>query len=221
MALALFDLDNTLIGGDSDHGWGEFLVNHQIVDSAYYRRMNDEFYRDYLNGALDMNRYLAFALQPLAKLSPVELTRLHAQFMEEVIAPMWLPKAELLLQKHREHGDLVMVITSTNRFVVEPICRKLGVTELIATELEQRNGYFTGRVSGVPSYKEGKVVRLKAWLTETGNNLTGSCFYSDSINDLPLLQIVDRPVAVDPCDALRRIAEERGWEIISLRGRLD
>lgn len=218
MALALFDLDNTLIAGDSDHGWGEFLVNHQIVDKAYYKRMNDQFYQDYLNGALDMDSYLAFALQPLAKLAPVELARLHTQFMDEVIAPMWLPKAELLLQKHREQGDLLMIITSTNRFVVEPICRKLGVTELIATELEQQDGHYTGRVSGVPSYREGKVVRLEAWLAETEHNLVGSCFYSDSINDLPLLQIVDRPVAVDPCDALRQVAEQRGWEIISLRG---
>ncbi len=218
MALALFDLDNTLIAGDSDHGWGEFLVNHQIVDKAHYRRMNDRFYQDYLNGVLDMNNYLAFALQPLATLTPADLTRLHHQFMEEVIAPMWLPSAERLLQKHREQGDLLMIITSTNRFIVEPICRKLGVTELIATELEQRDGRYTGRVSGIPSYREGKVVRLEAWLAETGHNLVGSSFYSDSINDLPLLQIVDRPVAVDPCDALREVAEQRGWEIISLRG---
>ncbi len=217
MSLALFDLDNTLIAGDSDHGWGEFLVAHNRVDPAYYKRMNDQFYQDYQNGRLDMNAYLEFALQPLAKTEEAELARLHEQFMEEVIATMWLPRAENLIQQHRQQGDLLIIITSTNRFVVEPICKKLGADVIIATEPEQIGGRYTGKVSGVPSYKEGKVVRLNAWLSETGQNLTGSCFYSDSINDLPLLEIVDRPVAVDPCDQLRQVALQRGWEIISLR----
>ena len=217
MSLALFDLDNTLIAGDSDHGWGEFLVAHNRVDPAYYKRMNDQFFQDYQNGRLDMNAYLEFALQPLAQTEDAELTHLHKQFMEEVIATMWLPRAETLLQQHREQGDLLIIITSTNRFVVEPICQKLGADVVIATEPEQVGGRYTGKVSGVPSYKEGKVVRLNAWLSETGQSLAGSCFYSDSINDLPLLEIVDRPVAVDPCDQLRQVAQQRGWEIISLR----
>lgn len=217
MPLALFDLDNTLIAGDSDHGWGEFLVSHHIVDPDYYRRMNDQFYRDYQNGCLDMNAYLEFALTPLSELPRTELQSLHRLFMEEVIAPMWLPRAERLLQQHRERGDLIIIITSTNRFVVEPISDKLGADVLIATEPEQIDGRYTGKVQGVPSYREGKVTRLNAWMAETGHDLAGSCFYSDSINDLPLLDIVERPVAVDPCPQLRAIAEQRHWEIISLR----
>lgn len=218
MPLALFDLDNTLIAGDSDHGWGEFLVSHNIVDADHYKRMNDQFYQDYQAGRLDMNAYLEFALQPLTQLPHEELIRLHQLFMREVITPMWLPRAEALLQSHRKQGDLLVIITSTNRFVVAPISEKLGADVLIATEPEQIAGHYTGKVSGVPSYKEGKVVRLNAWMAETGHNLDGSCFYSDSINDLPLLEIVDRPVAVDPCEQLRAVAEQRDWEIISLRG---
>jgi HAD superfamily hydrolase (TIGR01490 family) len=217
MPLAIFDLDNTLIAGDSDHGWGEFLVAHNIVDAAYYKQMNDQFYDDYQNGKLDMSAYLEFSLAPLAKLDSPELTKLHTQFMTEVIEPMWLPQAETLLQQHRNNGDTLMVITSTNRFVVEPICEKLGVDHLIATELEQHNNCYTGRVSGIPSYKEGKVTRLNSWLAQTGFRMEGSSFYSDSINDLPLLEIVERPVAVDPCDLLKAEATKRNWEIISLR----
>jgi HAD superfamily hydrolase (TIGR01490 family) len=217
MPLAIFDLDNTLIAGDSDHGWGEFLVAQNIVDAAYYKKMNDQFYHDYQNGMLNMSAYLEFSLAPLAKIDPSELATLHAQFMVDVIEPMWLPKAEKLLQQHRDGGDTLMVITSTNRFVVEPICDKLGVDHLIATELEQHNNRYTGHVSGIPSYKEGKVTRLNDWLTNTGHNMEGSSFYSDSINDLPLLEIVERPVAVDPCDLLKAEAIERNWEIISLR----
>lgn len=217
MALALFDLDNTLIAGDSDHGWGEFLALKQIVDSAYYKRMNDKFYRDYQNGQLDMSAYLEFSLAPLGELSRSELDSLHTEFMAKVIEPMWLPKAEKLLQQHREKGDELMVITSTNRFVVEPICKKLGVTNLIATELEQKSNQFTGHPTGVPSYKEGKVIRLNQWLEQSNLSMTGSSFYSDSINDLPLLEIVDHPVAVDPCPKLRDVAMNRHWDIISLR----
>ena len=217
MPLALFDLDNTLIAGDSDHGWGEFLVGKKIVDADYYKQMNDQFYQDYQNGQLDMSAYLEFSLAPLGKLSHVELKQLHSQFMEEVIEPLWLTKAETLLQKHRDSGDTLMIITSTNRFVVEPICNKLGVEHLIATELEQKNDQYTGQVSGIPSYKEGKVTRLNQWLEQSGLDMAGSSFYSDSINDLPLLEIVDHPVAVDPCSQLRVVALQRGWDIISLR----
>ncbi len=217
MPLALFDLDNTLIAGDSDHGWGEFLVAQNIVDATYYQKMNDQFYQDYQNGQLDMSAYLAFSLAPLGKLSSSELEPLHKQFMAEVIEPLWLPRAEALLETHKRNGDTLIIITSTNRFVVEPICKKLGVEHLIATELEQQNNQFTGHVSGIPSFKEGKVTRLNQWLEQSGLNLEGSSFYSDSINDLPLLEIVDRPVAVDPCPQLKEIAHEREWEIISLR----
>lgn len=217
MPLALFDLDNTLIAGDSDHGWGEFLVGKKIVDADYYKQMNDQFYQDYQNGQLDMSAYLEFSLAPLGNLSHIELKQLHSQFMVEVIEPLWLTKAETLLQKHRDSGDTLMIITSTNRFVVEPICNKLGVEHLIATELEQKNDQYTGQVSGIPSYKEGKVTRLNQWLEQSGLDMAGSSFYSDSINDLPLLEIVDHPVTVDPCSQLRVVALQRGWDIISLR----
>ena len=217
MPLALFDLDNTLIAGDSDHGWGEFLVGKKIVDADYYKQMNDQFYQDYQNGQLDMSAYLEFSLAPLGKLSYAELKQLHSQFMVEVIEPLWLTKAETLLQKHRDSGDTLMIITSTNRFVVEPICNKLNVEHLIATELEQQNDQYTGQVSGIPSYKEGKVTRLNQWLEQSDLTMAGSSFYSDSINDLPLLEIVDHPVAVDPCPQLREVALQRGWDILSLR----
>lgn len=217
MPLAIFDLDNTLIAGDSDYSWGEFLVRHNQVDPERYRAMNEKFYRDYEEGRLDIHEYLAFALRPLAEIPPETLAALHRQFMEEVVAPMWLPRAVALLQQHRARGDYLLVITSTNRFVVDPICQKLGVDDLIATEPAADDRGYTGEVAGIPAFREGKVARLRQWLEENGGSLEGSCFYSDSINDLPLLEIVDSPVAVDPDAALARIAGERDWPIISLR----
>lgn len=217
MALAIFDLDNTLIAGDSDHSWGEFLVQQGIVDANHYKQCNDQFYRDYQNGSLDMRAYLQFALKPLAENSPETLQALRRQFLNDIIQPMHLPKAQALLQQHRQAGDFILVTTSTNRFVVEPICTQLEVDELIATEPEQVNGRYTGDIVGEPSYREGKVIRLNEWLGATGRSMKGASFYSDSINDLPLLEIVDRPVAVDPCNSLKAEAEKRGWEIISLR----
>lgn len=217
MALAIFDLDNTLIAGDSDYSWGEFLVRQAVVDSNQYREMNDKFYQDYQKGQLDIREYLAFALQPLARLSPEQLSALHRQFMAEVIQPMWLPRAVQLLQKHRRQGDFLLVITSTNRFVVEPICARLGVDDLLATELVIEDGRYTGEVAGEPTFREGKVNRLKLWLEQQGRSLQGSCCYTDSINDLPILEVVDTPVVVDPDDALAAVAKQRGWQAISLR----
>ncbi|KJS07935.1 MAG: phosphoserine phosphatase [Gammaproteobacteria bacterium BRH_c0] len=218
MALAIFDLDNTLIAGDSDHGWGEFLANRKVVDPVHYRAMNEKFYQDYQHGRLDIREYLAFALKPLAQLPQEELVALHRAFMEEVIQPLWLPRAVELVQHHRQRGDLLMVITSTNRFIAEPICHRLGIHELLATELVTVNGRYTGEVLGTPTYREGKVVRLKQWLEETGHSLQGSYFYSDSINDLPLLEVVDNPVVVDGDASLKAVAAERGWPLMSLRG---
>ena len=217
MRLAIFDLDNTLIAGDSDHGWGEFLVQNRVVDAEYYQRMNDQFYQDYQQGHLDMRAYLKFALKPLAQLDQQTLQQLHQRFMVEVIDPLWLPGAEALLQQHRDAGDFLLIITSTNRFVVEPICSRLGVDDVIATEPEQVDGRYTGNITGVPCYQEGKITCLNQWLSNTGHTINEASFYSDSINDLPLLKLVDRPVAVDPCDTLRTEAENRGWNIISLR----
>jgi HAD superfamily hydrolase (TIGR01490 family) len=217
MALILFDLDDTLIAGDSDYSWGEVLTTKKIVDSAHFKRENDRFYRDYQLGKLDILAYLKFSLAPLALLSKTDLETLHREFMQEVIEPMWLPKADILLKEHRQKEDTLMVITSTNRFIVEPICKKLGIENLIATELEERNDRFTGQVSGTPSFQEGKIVRLNSWLDTSDFILEESSFYSDSINDLPLLKAVGRAIAVDPCPKLKEEALLRGWEIISLR----
>jgi len=218
MALAIFDLDNTLIAGDSDHSWGEFLVSEQLVDAQQFKKTNDQFYADYVAGSLDIFAYLEFSLQPLTKMSMTELAELHKRFMQQVIAPMQLAKAQALLQQHRDAGNRLLIITSTNRFIVEPICHSLGVTEILATDAQIVDGRYSGKVEGVPTYKEGKVVRLNAWLKEQGESLKGSWFYSDSINDLPLLLEVDHAVAVDPCPELQAVAEEKHWQIISLRG---
>ncbi|MGB0449530.1 MAG: HAD family hydrolase [Porticoccaceae bacterium] len=217
MALAIFDLDNTLIAGDSDHSWGEFLVAEQRVDAQLFQKTNDQFYADYVAGCLDIFAYLEFSLRPLAEIPMTELRELHTKFMQQVIAPMQLPRAQALLKKHRQAGDRLLIITATNRFVVEPICHSLGVTELLAAEPEIADGRYTGRVVGTPTYQQGKVIRLREWLQEQSETLEGSWFYSDSANDLPLLLEVDNPVAVDPCDRLREKAQDKQWPIISLR----
>lgn len=219
MQLAIFDLDNTLIGGDSDHAWGEFLVEREHVDGERYRSANDRFYRDYQRGELDIFAYLEFALEPLAQLSRGQLGNLQRAFMEEVVSEIWLPQAEELIAGHRRDGHHIMIITATNRFVVEPIAARLGVDTLLATEPEEVEGRFTGRVAGEPCYQGGKVLRLHQWLAHNpAYAASEKWFYSDSINDLPLLREVEHPVAVDPDPRLRTEAESRGWPVISLRG---
>ena len=217
MSLAIFDLDNTLLGGDSDYLWGQFLVEIGVVDGALYARENQRFYEEYERGVLDIREFLRFSLRPLAEHAPEQLHAWHARFMEEKIRPIILPKGRALLAEHRGRGEFLLIITATNRFVTEPIARELGVDHLIATDPELRDGRYTGEVAGIPSFKEGKVQRLEAWLRESGRNLADSSFYSDSHNDLPLLELVTRPVAVDPDDTLRQHAEFRGWPVISLR----
>jgi HAD superfamily hydrolase (TIGR01490 family) len=217
MALAIFDLDNTLIAGDSDHSWGEFLVDQNIVDRQLYKKMNDKFYADYESGCLDIFAYLEFSVEPLTQFSLQELDILHQQFMRDIIEPMKLDQAETLINHHRQAGDRVLVITSTNRFIVEPICKSLGIDEIIATDLQIIDGKYTGKVDGTPTFKEGKVERFNQWLKEQNTNNEGSYFYSDSINDMPMLLEVAYPIAVDPDPALRKEAESRHWEIISLR----
>ena len=217
MALAIFDLDNTLIAGDSDHSWGEFLVTHNLVDQDHYKAMNDKFYTDYENGCLDIFKYLEFSLKALVGLSANNLEKLHRQFMVEMVEPLKLPKAALLIEQHRLAGDRLLVITSTNHFIVEPIVKSLGIDELLATDPEIIDGVFTGKIVGTPTYQNGKVERLNIWLKEKNEVLDGSCFYSDSINDLPLLLEVECPIAVDPDNALREEALRRHWKIISLR----
>lgn len=217
MALAIFDLDNTLIAGDSDHSWGEFLVDQNIVDRQLYKKMNDKFYADYESGCLDIFAYLEFSVEPLTQFSLQELDILHQQFMRDIIEPMKLDQAETLINHHRQAGDRVLVITSTNRFIVEPICKSLGIDEIIATDLQIIDGKYTGKVDGTPTFKEGKVERFNQWLKAQNTNNEGSYFYSDSINDMPMLLEVTYPIAVDPDPALRKEAESRHWEIISLR----
>nr|WP_282450028.1 HAD family hydrolase [Microbulbifer sp. CAU 1566] len=217
--MAIFDLDNTLIGGDSDHAWGEFLVARECVDGERFRSENDRFYRDYQSGELDIFAYLSFALEPLAQLSRGQLNNLQREFMQEVISEIWLPHAETLIQRHRDAGHHIMIITATNRFVVEPIASQLRVDTLLATEPEEVDGKFTGQVAGQPCFQEGKVVRLQQWLDQHPQYAQGEkWFYSDSINDLPLLQQVEHPVAVDPDQRLHDEALSRGWQVISLRG---
>ena len=217
MTLALFDLDNTLLAGDSDHAWGEFIAGLGVVDGDDYRRRNDAFYDDYCRGALDIYAYQRFVLAPLAGIDPAVLAHWHARFMQEKIAPLVLPKAQLLVESHREQGHTLAIITATNAFITAPIAALFGIDILIATQPEQRNGFYTGEVEGVPCYREGKVVRLEQWLNLHPDNLAGAYFYSDSHNDLPLLSLVDNPVAVDPDDNLREQALSRGWPVISLR----
>ena len=217
MSLAIFDLDNTLLHGDSDHAWGEFLVRQQIVEPEFYRRQNDEFYELYKQGKLDILQYLEFALAPLTRFTVEELDLLHRQFMQEFVAPMRQRKADELLQKHREQGDFLLIITATNRFVTAPIARALGVDDLLATDPERVGNRYTGRVKGIPCYREGKVQRLQEWLEETEHSLDDSYFYSDSINDLPLLEVVTHPFVVDGDERLQAEARQRNWPLMSLR----
>lgn len=218
MSLAIFDLDNTLLAGDSDYLWGQFLCDHGIVDRATYERENQRFYDAYKQGSLDILAFLAFSLAPLARHPRAQLDTWHAAFMQEKIEPLITPAAEDLIRRHREAGDTLMIITATNGFVTAPIARRLGITHLIATEPETNDGGFTGRVAGTPSFREGKVERLRHWLDEQRATLDGAWFYSDSHNDLPLLELVDHPVAVDPDEILARYAQDKGWPVISLRG---
>jgi HAD superfamily hydrolase (TIGR01490 family) len=221
--LAIFDLDNTLIAGDSDHAWGEFMVTEGLVDPETYKKANDQFYADYERGELDLNAYLEFSLNPLTRYTPDELARLHAKFMREVIDPMRLTKAAELLQQHRAQGDYLLIITSTNDFITRPIAESLGVDDILATNAELIDGRYTGKIRGTPCFQAGKITRLNHWLAQEARNkgftgtLDNGYFYSDSINDLPLMQEVPHPIAVDPDPKLRQHATEAGWQIISLR----
>lgn len=218
MALAIFDLDNTLIGGDSDHLWGQFVCEQGIVVGADFSARNDQFYADYQAGKLDIQAYLRFALSPLRGRDRDTLAQWHARFMATKIAPIMLPRARALVDRHRARGDVLLVITATNRFITEPIALAMGIPDIIACEPEIIDGQYTGEPIGTPSYKEGKVERLQQWLAGRDISLEGAYFYSDSHNDLPLLELVDKPVAVDPDATLLVRARERGWPIISLRG---
>jgi HAD superfamily hydrolase (TIGR01490 family) len=217
VTLAIFDLDHTLLGGDSDYLWGEYLIEHGIVDKQTYRRENDRFYAEYKAGTLDIFEFLEFSLEPLTRFDMRDLDRLHQGYMMEKVDSILLPAAMELLDRHRAHDHTLLIITATNRFVTEPIAKRLGVEHLLATDPEVINDRYTGRVAGTPCFREGKVTRLRQWLSQHGQNLHDSWFYSDSHNDLPLLELVNHPVAVDPDETLTWHAQEKNWRIISLR----
>jgi HAD superfamily hydrolase (TIGR01490 family) len=217
VSLAIFDLDNTLIADDSDYLWGQFLVDQNIVDKNHYENANAKFYDDYKQGTLDIVEFLRFSLQPLADNNPEQLYQWRAQFIEEAIKPLLLTSAQQLVDKHRNRGDTLLVITATNRFVTEPIVRLYGIENLLATTPEFIGGRYTGGFDGIPCFREGKVKLLEAWLENSHETMQGSWFYSDSHNDLPLLKLVDNPVAVDPDEKLTEFASAANWPIISLR----
>jgi len=215
--LALFDLDNTLLAGDSDHGWGEFMVVQGLVDGADYGAKNDIFYQDYLAGNLDMAAYAEFALAPLTQYSVTELKTIHQKFMQTTVIPMIAPKTQALLKKHRDAGDVLVIITATNDFITAPIAQYLNIPHLIATPTECVDGRYTGKLSGSPCFKAGKIDKLNAWMALNDKTIEGACFYSDSHNDLPLLALVDEPIAVDPDATLEAHALANGWPVMSLR----
>lgn len=217
MALALFDLDNTLLSGDSDYEWGQFLVRKKLVDADAYEAANQKFYEQYKQGNLDIHEFCAFSFQFLTTRTLEELTELHDEFMETVIRPLMHEPAKRLLAQHREKGDTLIIITATNSFITRPIAQAFGVDSLIATEPRMKNNRYTTEIEGIPSFQQGKVKRLQHWLKQNDQSMTNSIFYSDSHNDLPLLELADTPVAVDPDAILHAIASERGWMIISLR----
>jgi HAD superfamily hydrolase (TIGR01490 family) len=217
MALAIFDLDNTLLGGDSDYLWGRFLATQGIVDGEHYERENARYYREYQAGTLDIAEFLRFALRPLRDNPRQRLEELRAHFVTDQIEPIMLADAHALVERHRAAGDTLLIITATNAFVTAPIAERFGIPHLIATQPEEYGGEYTGEVTGTPAFREGKVIRLEQWLTEQRQTLDGSHFYSDSHNDLPLLERVEHPIAVDPDPQLREAAHARGWPVISLR----
>ncbi|HZM47741.1 MAG TPA: HAD family hydrolase [Burkholderiales bacterium] len=215
--LALFDLDNTLLAGDSDFEWAQFLIEQGVLDREVYEARNQAFYEQYKAGMLDIREFLDFQLKPLSRHPRTVLDAWHREFMSRKILPIMRPAARALVARHA--GDLRVLISATNTFVTGPIAAAFGIPELIATEPEERGGEFTGAVSGTPCFREGKVERLETWLAARGRTLASfseSWFYSDSLNDLPLLSRVTHPVAVDPDETLRAHAERLGWPVISL-----
>lgn len=220
MKLALFDLDHTLLPLDSDHAWGEFTVTLGWADPAHFRARNDRYYADYKAGTLDIHDYMRFATEAVRRQGAQAAAAAHQRFMQEVIKPAIRPEARALIEQHRRAGDQLLLVTATNEFVTQPIAQALGFDELLAVQLARdADGWITGDIQGVPSFREGKVSRVQDWLAQRGlgwANLTHSVFYTDSINDLALLQQVAEPVATNPDDALRAQALARGWRILDL-----
>lgn len=217
MALAIFDLDHTLLDGDSDYLWGEYMVANKIVDADVYQRENKAFLDDYLRGDLDNEVYLQFALKPLTQYSIERLYAWRSDYVSNWIQPIIAKGARTLLDKHRAQGDDLIIISATNLFITAPIAELLGIKKILSTEPEIIDNRYTGRYLGTPTFKEGKVVVLSEWLKNSNHSLDNSYFYSDSINDLPLLEQVSKPVAVNPDDKLSAIATERNWPVLDLR----
>jgi HAD superfamily hydrolase (TIGR01490 family) len=221
--LALFDLDHTLLPCDSDYEWGQFLARIGVVDSKYYATQNERFYQDYKEGKLDIHEFLRFALKPLSEHSRAQLKEWHDAFMEEVIHGQLRQQALDLVKRHQDQGDICCVITATNSFVTRPIVERFGIEHLIATEPATTNDVplanYTGEVKGIPNFREGKIQNLQNWLASQNLSLSQlpySYFYSDSMNDLPLLEQVSHPVATNPDDRLRHEAKQRGWPVLEL-----
>jgi len=217
MALALFDLDKTLLDCDSDFEWGQFLVSKKLVDEEEYARANQYFYEEYQRGTLDIVEFSAFSFKPLSELKLSTLNELHQEFMQNIIIPMIRSQSQVTIDKHHAQGDTSIMITATNSFIARPIAKHFGIQHLIATEPKIINGKYTTEIEGTPCFQEGKVTRLNDWMKTNNANLEGSYLYSDSMNDLPLLEAVETAIAVQPDDTLKAIAEERGWKIISLQ----
>ena len=220
MNLALFDLDNTLLNGDSDFEWAQFLIEQGVLDRELFEAKNQAFYEQYKAGTLDIHEFLDFQLKPLSRHARKVLDGWHEEFMRHKVRGMMGHAARKLVAQHRTAGDVCVIITATNSFVTAPIAREFGVEHLIATEPEQKDGEFTGCVAGMPSFREGKVTRLESWMAQHGWNwdsFAESWFYSDSLNDLPLMNKVKNPVAVEPDATLRAHAEQHGWRIMTLR----
>lgn len=224
MRLALFDLDNTLLAGDSDHAWGQYLIKHGFVDALRHGQANDAFYADYQNGTLDIHAYVRFTLSPVLSKTLPELAQMQQEFMSEFINPIMLPQAIDLVKHHKAAGDFTVIITATNTFITQPIADIFDVDLLLGTDLEIQHDRFTGEISGIPCFQQGKVQKLNAWIDQNKAKMAGSdlrignsIFYTDSINDLPLLKQVDEPVVVDGDSRLRQEATQRAWQQISLR----
>ena len=220
MNLALFDLDNTLLNGDSDFEWAQYLISRGVLDREIYEARNQDFFDQYKAGTLDIHEFLDFQLKPLSRHPRRELDAWHADFMASRILPIVTDKGRELVRRHIDEGALAAIVTATNSFVTAPIAREFGIAHLIATEPEQAGGEFSGSVKGLPCFREGKIARVNAWLAGLGHALRDferSWFYSDSLNDLPLLGKVTDPVAVDPDATLEQHARQNGWPIISLR----
>lgn len=217
MSLTIFDLDNTLITNDSDFLWGQYLVENNIVDPLEYEEKNRQFFEDYENGQLDIDSYLRFSLKPLTEFPVEQLYKWREDYVETIIKPLIAPGTPKLLQNHRSKGDTLMIISATNLFITEPIARLLNIPHILSTRPEMIDGCYTGNYVGTPTFQQGKVQALKQWLQDNAQSLEGSTFYSDSHNDLPLLEIVDVPVAVNPDEKLLRISDERNWTVMDLR----